>query len=101
MPRFAAVLPLLLILLGPVYADEQKGACLSKEERRAAAAGSQLINVAAAIKTVKGRSSRDVIRVSLCHSPKGLVYVLTLLGRDGKVTRASVDATSGLVVSAR
>jgi hypothetical protein len=98
--RLLAALPLLLILLGPGRADEQ-GACLSKEERRTAAADSQLINVASVIRTVKARGHRDVIRVRLCHSPKGLVYVLTLLGRDGKVTRATVDATSGLVVGAR
>jgi uncharacterized membrane protein YkoI len=96
-----AALPLLLILLGPSRADERVGACLSKDERRTAAAGSQLINVASVISTAKARGHRDVIRVRLCHSPKGLVYVLTLLGRDGKVTRATVDATSGLVVGAR
>lgn len=101
MLRLLAALPLLLILLGSVRADEQAGACLSKEERRAAAATGQLINVASVIRMVKGRGHREVIRVRLCRSPKGLVYMLTLLGRDGKVTRATVDATSGLVVGAR
>jgi uncharacterized membrane protein YkoI len=102
MSRILAALTLLLTLLGPARADEQAaGACLSKEERRAATTSGQLIKVATVIKTVKGRGHREVIRVRLCHSPKGLVYVLTLLGRDGKVTRATVDATSGLVVGAR
>jgi uncharacterized membrane protein YkoI len=30
-----------------------------------------------------------------------LVYVLTVLGRDGKVTRATVDADSGTVIGGR
>jgi uncharacterized membrane protein YkoI len=96
-----AALALLVILLGPAVAGERAGGCLSKEERRAAMASGQLTKVATVIRTVKGRSHREVIRVRLCRSPKGLVYVLTLLGRDGKVTRATVDATSGLVVGAR
>ena len=101
MSRLFAGLALLLIVLGPAVADEQVGACLSKEERHAAMTGGHLTKVATVIRTVKGRSNRDVIRVRLCHSPKGLVYVLTLLGRDGKVTRTTVDATSGVVVGAR
>ena len=101
MLRLFAALPLLLILLAPAGADEQVGACLSKEERRAVASSGQLTNVASVLRTVKARGHREVIRVRLCRSPKGLVYVLTLLGRDGKVTRATVDATSGLVVGAR
>ena len=99
--RGFATLALLMILLAPARADEKAGACLSKEERRAAMAGGQLTKVATVIRTVKGRSNREVIQVRLCRSPKGLVYMLTLLGRDGKVTRATVDATSGLVVGAR
>ena len=101
MSRVLAALWLLVILLGPARADQQVGACLSKDERRAAMASGQLTKVATVMRTVKGRSNRDVIRVVLCRSPKGLVYVLTLLGRDGKVTRTTVDATSGLVVGAR
>lgn len=101
MSRILAALTLLVILLGPAHADEQVGACLTKEERRAATTSGQLVKVASVIQAVKGRGHREVIRVRLCRSPKGLVYVLTLLGRDGKVTRATVDATSGLVVGAR
>lgn len=101
MSRILAALTLLVILLGPARADEQVGACLTKEERRAATTSGQLVKVASVIQAVKGRGHREVIRVRLCRSPKGLVYVLTLLGRDGKVTRATVDATSGLVVGAR
>jgi uncharacterized membrane protein YkoI len=96
----AAVL-LLLTLLTPARADQQAGSCLSREERRAALASSQTVGLATVIRSVKGRSNREVIRVRLCRSPKGLVYVLTLLARDGKVTRATVDATSGTVVGAR
>jgi uncharacterized membrane protein YkoI len=42
-----------------------------------------------------------VVRARLCRQEKGLVYLLTMLTRDGKVTQTAVDATSGKVVDAR
>jgi uncharacterized membrane protein YkoI len=40
-----------------------------------------------------------VVRARLCESQNGLVYMLTVLARDGKVTRVTVDATSGSVLT--
>jgi uncharacterized membrane protein YkoI len=51
--------------------------------------------------SVRGRGSREVVRARLCHQDKGLVYLLTMLTRDGKVMHTAVDATSGKVVDAR
>ncbi len=39
-----------------------------------------------------------VVRARLCHGPEGLVYVLTVLARDGKVARITVDAVKGTLV---
>jgi len=39
---------------------------------------------------------RSVVGARLCRQePKGLVYVLTALARNGKVTQARVDAADG------
>ena len=88
-------------------ADEQL-ACLSKSEQRAAISNGQAVPLATAIRSVRSvrasahsRGSREVIKARLCREPKGLVYVLTVLSRDGKVTHTSVDATSGKVVEIR
>lgn len=90
----------------PAAADAQ--ACLSKSEQRAAISNGQAVPLAAAIRSVRSvhtakrsRGSREVIKARLCREPKGLVYVLTVLSRDGKVTHSSVDATSGKVVDVR
>jgi uncharacterized membrane protein YkoI len=40
-----------------------------------------------------------VVRARLCEGGKGLVYMLTVLSRDGKVARVTVDATSGSVLT--
>lgn len=79
--------------------------CLTKAEQRAALSSGQAVTLAVAIRSargsVRGRGSREVVRARLCHQEKGLVYLLTMLTRDGKVTHTAVDATSGKVVGAR
>jgi len=94
------------VLSGPVLAAPGDGhVCLSKAEQRAALSGGQTVTLAAAIRSargsVRGRGSREVVKARLCREQNGLVYLLTLLTRDGKVTHTAVDATSGKVVDLR
>jgi uncharacterized membrane protein YkoI len=42
-----------------------------------------------------------VVRARLCRGPAGLVYVLTILARDGKVARLTVDAVKGTLIGKR
>ncbi len=102
-------LPVLLaaLMAEPATADEPR-VCLSKAEQRAAISSGHAIPLANAIRSVRSvrtathsRGSREVIKARLCREAKGLVYVLTVLSRDGKVTHTTVDATSGKVVEAR
>ncbi|MCX7310887.1 MAG: hypothetical protein NTV56_04010 [Alphaproteobacteria bacterium] len=98
-----ALTVMLTALVTPAGADEL--ACLGKTEQRAALSNGQTVTLAAAIRSargsVRGRGSREVVRARLCREEKGLVYLLTMLTRDGKVTHTAVDATSGKVVDAR
>lgn len=95
------------LLPQPAAADQQQ-ACLSRSDQRQAISKGQAVPLAAAMNSVRSvrtakrsRGSREVIKARLCREAKGLVYVLTLLSGDGKVTHASVDATSGKVVDVR
>jgi uncharacterized membrane protein YkoI len=72
--------------------------CLAKDQQRAAIASGRAVRLAVALRAAHGRVSGEVVKARLCESPKGLVYMLTLLARDGKVTRVSVDAASGNVI---
>ena len=116
---------LLMLALGCVLpvatmAAEQH-ACLTPQERNAAIAARKAVPLARAIKVVKAKIGGEVVSARLCrHSPaaasagapaasapstgaapsggaapKGLVYVLTVLARNGKVTQARVDASDG------
>jgi uncharacterized membrane protein YkoI len=42
-----------------------------------------------------------VVQAPLCRGQDGLVYVLTVLARDGKVARIVVDAVKGTLVGER
>ena len=74
--------------------------CLTGDEQRAAIANGKTVPLATVIHTLH-RAPKDVIKAQLCQEPDRLIYMLTLLGRDGKVKRAVVDATNGAVVGER
>ena len=90
-----------LILYAPIkgFAAEPLH-CLTGEEQRAATTSGKTVPIATVIHTLR-RAPKDVIKAQLCQEPDRLIYKLTLLGRDGKVKRAIVDATNGAVVGER
>jgi hypothetical protein len=71
--------------------------CLSGEEQRAAIASGKAVPYASVIRTLH-RAPKEVIQARLCQEPDRLIYMLTLLGRDGKVRHATIDAENGAVV---
>jgi uncharacterized membrane protein YkoI len=76
--------------LGLTFAQAQKA------QRRTVAASGKVVPLAKAIRAARARKA-DVVDAKLCKGPKGLVYLLTLLAQDGKVTRATIDAASGML----
>ena len=82
-------------MLIPSRADDLHRACLSPDQRREAVANRKVIPLSRAVRTLKARGAGEVVRAQLCEQGKGLVYVLTVLSRDGKVTHTTVDAMSG------
>ena len=83
-----------LLATGIAFAAERKS-CLSQEEGRAAIAAHKAVPLAHAMLVVKGKLRGEVLRARLCRQELRLVYVLTVLARDGKVTQARVDAADG------
>jgi uncharacterized membrane protein YkoI len=51
------------------------------------------------VRDVRHRTAgAEIVSARLCYRGDDLVYVLTVLARDGKVTRASVNAASGVLI---
>jgi uncharacterized membrane protein YkoI len=76
-------------------AAADRNGCLTPEERRAVIAARKAVPLARAMHEVKARVVGEVVKARLCRQDKGLVYVLTVLARSGKVVQARVDATDG------
>ena len=94
-------LPLAFLLLGAfsyqaIAGAPHDGSCLTRAEQRAAVDANRAIPLAQAVKTLRQyRKHSELVRARLCRHDEKLVYVLTLLGRSGKVVNVTIDAISG------
>jgi len=79
---------------------QEPGACLGKEQRRDMIATGKVVPLSVARRAVPAQRG-ELVRASLCPRENGYVYLLTLVARDGKVTRATVDAGSGKLAEVR
>ena len=66
--------------------------CLSAREMRQAIAEHRAVQPIIALRAA---GAGEKIRAQLCKSNRGLVYLITALGRDGHVSRVVIDAASG------
>lgn len=100
-----ALFLLLAVAMVLTIASETRGAdplrCLSQDQRRAAITNHQAVPLGRAMRAVRGRIAGEVVGARLCEGAGGLVYMLTVLARDGKVTRATVDAVNGNLLGGR
>jgi len=85
----------LVAMLTSSAAAQERPSCLTSAEQRAAIAAREAIPLA----TVRQRVSGELLRARLCRDSRRLIYLLTVLARDGKVRQVTVDATNGTVIS--
>ena len=91
-----AVLLLCSISFPAIGAEASHGTCLTRAEQRAAVDDHRAISLGHAIKSLRQhRKYSEVVRARLCRKDDKLVYVLTLLGRSGKVVDVTIDAING------
>ena len=100
--RFALAV-LVLVMLGPVApvpADaEQRLRCLTRDQQRAAIKERRAVPLVAVRRAMRARVPGDLVKAQLCQDSQRLIYLLTVLPRDGKVRRVTIDAKNGAVVS--
>lgn len=72
--------------------------CLSSGDAQEAVTTQGIVAPARAIVLARGAVPKgDVLRATLCRDSNVLVYRIVVLGRDGRLTRVTVDAPSGTV----
>ena len=75
--------------------------CLTPEQQRTAITERRALPLATVRSSVRARVPGEMVRARLCQEPERLIYLLTVLPRDGKVRRVIVDAKNGTVVNVR
>jgi uncharacterized membrane protein YkoI len=104
MSHARTLLVFLLFAAGAAHATpaaDERRVCLGPEQRRAAIADRQALPLIKAVRIVRNRLKGEIVNARLCAHGNGLVYVLTVLARDGKVTRVSLDGESGAILRER
>ena len=99
---FALSLAVIALLRLPAMAEvaavPERPHCLSRAEQRAAIQAREAIPLAVARRMLHQRKAGELVRARLCKDAGRLIYLLTVLSRDGKVRRVTVDATNGTVI---
>jgi uncharacterized membrane protein YkoI len=102
--RYLPVVLLLGLLTAPAIAADPPAdhACLNKAEQRAALAAHKAIPLAQIMKSRREQGHHgELVRARLCHFGDRLAYVLTLLGRSGRVVSRTVDAANGELINSQ
>lgn len=84
----------LLLLAHPAAAGAQ-GQCLSDAEARTEVQSNKLVSIQHAISAAREKAKGELISAHLCRLPAGFVYRISILERDGRVSRLLVNATNG------
>jgi uncharacterized membrane protein YkoI len=100
MKRFLACVAAALLagVLTPVRAES---ACFSPDETREQVQRHGLVALNDVVRSARGSGHADLISARLCETSGNLVYMIAMLGRDGKVMRLTIDARSGDVINHR
>jgi uncharacterized membrane protein YkoI len=100
-----ALVALALMTLGPLSVvpaeAEPRMRCLTRDQQHTAITERRAVPLAAVRRSVRARAPGELVRARLCQEAERLIYLLTVLPRDGKVRHVTVDAKNGAVVSVR
>lgn len=81
--------------------DSVPNACLSAEETHDAVGARLAVAPTMAHRHAREAVAGEILRMRLCRIDGALVYQVTVLRRDGRVARVSVEAASGKVAEVR
>lgn len=77
------------------YPQTVEPVCYTTAETRDKVVKHEVLEPFRAIRNAEGRLQAEMIAIKLCRRSEALVYELSLLGRDGRVIRLSLDAKTG------
>jgi uncharacterized membrane protein YkoI len=84
-----------------VRTDSLPNACLSADEMHDAVNASDAVQPTVAHRRAREAEAGDILRMRLCREDGVLHYHVTILKRDGRVARVTIEASSGKVSAVR
>jgi uncharacterized membrane protein YkoI len=82
-------------------AAELEPDCLNEAEVREVVTNRVVIPQIQALRLARSTIGGDAIRASLCRTEGGLIYVITVLARDGKLERVRIKGETGEYLPAK
>ena len=101
------LIALALLVLAPDFvasasAETRLLRCLTRDQQRIAIAERRALPLATVRRALRKRLPGELVSARLCQEQGGrLIYLLTVLPRDGKVRRVTIDARTGAIISIR
>lgn len=101
MIRHRLVFLVFLAFAAPVFgntgawASETDPDCLTEAEVREVVTNRVVIPQIQALRLARTSTGGDAIRASLCRVDGGLIYIITMLARDGKLERVRIKGETG------
>jgi uncharacterized membrane protein YkoI len=80
---------------------ETRMRCLTREQQRITISERRAVPLAAVRRALRSRLPGELVGARLCQEGARLIYLLTVLPRDGKVRRVTIDARSGAIITIR
>lgn len=91
----ASTLALALASGASARAAEIEPDCLNEAEVREVVTNRVVIPQIQALRLARSTIGGDAIRASLCRADGGLIYIITMLARDGKLERIRIKGETG------
>ena len=76
-----------------------KSACLSSHETRLLVERGEVIPVHKAMQIARNRISGEIVKARLCPDGEQLIYLLTLLDKNGQISVMGMEARTGHILS--
>ena len=92
---------LMLVLASGAAVYPANAACISLSEARPLVQAGTVVSLLSVLGPVRRAVKGEMIDGDLCGGPDNYRYVVTFLGPDGKVIRATINAKTGEVVGVK
>jgi uncharacterized membrane protein YkoI len=91
----------IFMFVGACFAPALADQCLSMEDTRAVVVAKNLVSLHDIVRNARSANDAELISARLCETNGNMVYMIAMLGKNGRVMRMTVDARTGEIINHR